>query len=96
MDISPKVKVNIEFIIGALKITQEFIITRLSNQHQIILGCEFLKNFNPQIDWMTGALCFSHMETVQAIISKRVADAKHLSGKQMARLFKKEIDRKSK
>ena len=36
------------------------------------------------------------METVQAIISKRVADAKHLSGKQMARLLKKEIDRKAK
>jgi hypothetical protein len=36
------------------------------------------------------------METVQAIISKRVADATHLSGKQMARLLKKEIDKKSK
>jgi hypothetical protein len=36
------------------------------------------------------------METVQAIISKQVADAKHLSGKQMARLLKKEIGEKSK
>ena len=36
------------------------------------------------------------METVQAIISKRVVDAKHLSGKQIARLLKKEIDTKSK
>jgi hypothetical protein len=36
------------------------------------------------------------MKTVQAIISKRVADAEHLSGKQMARLFKKEINKKSK
>jgi hypothetical protein len=33
---------------------------------------------------------------VQAIISKRVVDAKHLSGKQMARLLKKELDKKSK
>jgi hypothetical protein len=59
------------------------------------LGYELLKEFNPQIDWSTGTLRFSDMETVQAIISKRVADAKHLSGKQMARLLKKEIDRKS-
>ena len=43
--------VNIEFNIGALKITQEFIMTRLSGQHQIILGYEFLEEFNPQIDW---------------------------------------------
>ncbi len=43
-----------------------------------------------------GTLRFYDMETVQAIISKRVADAKHLSGKQMARLLKKEIDRKAK
>jgi hypothetical protein len=34
------------------------------------------------------------METVQAIMSKRVADAKHLSGKQMARMLKKEIEKK--
>jgi hypothetical protein len=53
------------------------------------LGYELLKEFNPQIDWSTGTLRFSDMETVQAIISKRVADAKHLSGKQMARLLKK-------
>ena len=87
--------VNIEFNIGALKITQEFIMTRLSGQHQIILGYEFLKEFNPQIDWTMDTLRFSGMETVQAIISKRVADAKHLSGKQMARLLKKEVDRKA-
>ena len=36
------------------------------------------------------------METIQAIVSKRVADVKHLSGKQMSRLLKKEIERKSK
>jgi hypothetical protein len=87
--------VKVDFNIGALKLTQEFIVTRLSGQHQIILGYEFLKEFNPQIDWSTGTLHFSDMETVQAIVSKRVADATHLSGKQMARLLKKEIDRKS-
>jgi hypothetical protein len=87
--------VKVEFNIGALKITQEFFVTRLSGQHQFILGYEILKEFNPQIDWSTGTLRFSDMETVQAIISKRVADAKHLSGKQMARLLKKEVDRKS-
>jgi hypothetical protein len=91
-----KFGVNIEFDIGALKITQEFIVTRLPGQHRIILGYEFLKDFNPQIDWTTGTLRFSDMETVQTIISKRVADAKHLSGKQMAQLLKKEIDKKSK
>jgi hypothetical protein len=88
--------VNIEFNIGALKITQKFSVTRLFSQHQIILGYEFLKDFNPKIDWTTGTLRFSGMETVQAIISKRVADARHLSGKQMARLLKKEIKEKSK
>ena len=87
--------VNIEFNIGALKITQDFIVTWLSGQHQITLGYELLKDFNPRIDWTTGTLRFSDMEAVH-IISKRVADAKHLSGKQMARLLKKEIDKKSK
>jgi hypothetical protein len=87
--------VNIEFNIGALKITQEFIINRLSGQHQIILGYEFLKDFSPHIDWTTGILRFSDIETVQAIISKRFAGAKHLSGRQMARLLKKEFDKKS-
>ena len=28
--------------------------TQLSGQHQIILGYEFLKEFNPQIDWKMG------------------------------------------
>ena len=89
MSIVSRFGVNIEFNIGALKITQEVIVTRLSGQHQIILGYNFLKDFNRQIDWTTGTLRFSDIETVQAIISKRVDDAKHLSGKQMARLLKK-------
>jgi len=42
--------IDIEFNIGALKINQEFIVTRLSGQHQIILSYEFLKDFNPQIE----------------------------------------------
>ncbi len=74
-------RVNVDFNIGVLKITQELIVTRLSGQHYIILGYELLKEFNPQIDWTTGTLRFSDMETVQAIVSKRVADAKHISGK---------------
>ena len=89
--------VNIEFnYIGSLKISQEFIVARLSGQNQIILGYEFLKDFNPRIDWAAGTLRFSDMETIQAIVSKRVADVKHLSGKQMSRLLKKEIERKTK
>ena len=50
--------VNIEFNIGSLKISQEFIVTRLSDQHQTILGYEFLKDFNPHIDWAAVALRF--------------------------------------
>jgi hypothetical protein len=63
--------VNIEFDIGSLKISQEFIVTRLSGHHQIILGYKFLKDFNPHIDWTAGTLRFSDMETVQAIVTKR-------------------------
>jgi hypothetical protein len=88
--------VNIEFHIGSLKISQEFIVTRLSGHHQIILGYEFLKDFNPHIDWTMGTLSFNDTETVQAIVTKRKADVKHLSGKQMSRLLKKEINKKSK
>jgi hypothetical protein len=88
--------VHIKFNIGALKVTQEFIVTRLSGQHQIILGYEFLKDFNPQIDWTTGTLRFSDMESVQAIIAKRITDTKHLSGKQMARLLKKKTTKNQK
>ncbi len=36
-----KFGVNVDFNIGALKITQEFIVTRLSGKHQFILGYEF-------------------------------------------------------
>ena len=74
-----------EFNIGSLKIPQEFIVTLLSGQPQIILGYEFLKDFNPHIDWAAGTLRFSEMETIQAIVFKRIADVKHLSGKQMSR-----------
>ncbi len=73
--------VHIDFFIGTLKIPKEFIVTRLSGHHQIILGYEFLKEFNPQIDWTAGTLRISDNETVQAIIAKRIADIKHLSGK---------------
>ena len=34
--------VHIDFYIGTLKKSKEFIVTRLSGQHQIILGYEFL------------------------------------------------------
>ena len=87
--------VNIELHIGSLKISQEFNVTRLSGHHQIILGYEFLKDFNPHINWTAGTLRFNDMEIVQAIVTKRKADVKHLSGKQMSRLLKKKIDRKS-
>jgi hypothetical protein len=85
----------IEFHIGILKISQDFIVTRLSGHRQIILGYEFLEDFNPHIDWTAGTLRFNDMETVHAIGTKRKADVKHLSGKQMSRLLKKEIDKKS-
>jgi len=39
---------------------------------------------------------FSEMETIQAIVSKRTADVKHLFGKQMSRLLKNDIERKTK
>jgi hypothetical protein len=78
-----------------LKISQEFIVTRLSGPHQIILGYEFLKNFNPHIDWTAGTLRFNDMKTVQAIVTKRKADVKHLSGKQMSRLLKKKFKNKN-
>ena len=74
---------NIEFNIGSLQISQEFIVTRLSDQRQITLGYEFLRDFNPHNDWAAGTLRFPEMETIQAIVSKRTADIKHLSGKQM-------------
>jgi len=50
--------VNIEFNIDSLKISQELIVTRSSGQQQIILGYEFLKDFNPHIDWAAGTLRF--------------------------------------
>jgi hypothetical protein len=45
------------------------------------LGYEFLKDLNPHIDWTAGTLHSFEMETVQAIIAKRIADVKQLSGK---------------
>ena len=51
-------------------------------------------DINPHIDWVTDKLRFSEMETIQAIVSKRSADVKHISGKQMSRLLKKEIETK--
>jgi predicted aspartyl protease len=73
--------VHIDFYIGTLKISKEFIVTRSSGEHQIILGYEFLKEFNPQIDWASGTLRISDNKTVQAIITTRIADVKHSSGK---------------
>jgi hypothetical protein len=87
---------NIEFNIGSLKISQEFIVTRLSGPHQIILGYEFLKDFNPHIDWAAGTLRFSEMEIMQAIVSKQIAGVKHLSGKQISRLLKTKLEKNKK
>ncbi len=88
--------VRLQFQIDTLKISKEFIVTRVSGQHQIILGYEFLKEFNPHVDWTACILRISDNETIQGIITKRMADVNHLSGKQMSRLYKKEITRKSK
>ena len=88
--------VKIEFNTGSFIISQEFIVTRLSGQHKIILGYEFLKDFNPHIDWAAGTLHFFEIETIQAIVSKRTADVKHISGKQMPRFLKNENERKTK
>jgi hypothetical protein len=82
--------VHIDFSIGIFRMSKELIVTRLSGQPQIILGYEFLnKGFNPKINWTVGTLRISDTETAQAIITKRIADVKHLSGKQMLRLLKK-------
>jgi len=47
-----------------------------------------LKEFNPSIYWAAGTLRMPNIETVQAIVTKRIADVKTLSGKQMSRLKK--------
>jgi hypothetical protein len=88
--------VGIQFYIGTLQFNKEFIVTRLQGPHQIILGYEFLKEINPSINWVAGTLSIANEEAIQAIISKRVPDVKHLSAKQMARLLKKEQMRKNK
>ncbi len=56
--------VNIEFNIGSVKITHEFIVNRLSGQYQIILGYEFLNDFNTHIDWTAATLRFSDMDII--------------------------------
>ena len=81
--------VHIDFYIDTLKISKEFIVTRIFGQHQIILGYDFLKGFNPRIDWTAITLRISDNETVRSIITKRMADVKHLSIKQRSRLKKK-------
>ena len=48
----------------------------------------------PFTDSIYEALIIANEEAIQAIISKRVPDVKHLSAKQMARLLKKEQLRK--
>ena len=78
-----------EFNIELLKLSQEFIVTRFSSTNQIILGYEFLKEFNPSIDLPAGTSRMPNMEMAQAIVTKRTVDVKHLPGKQMPRLLKK-------
>ncbi len=60
-----------------------------SRIHIIIMEYDFLNDFSPHIDWTAGTLRFSDMETVQGIITKDIADVKHLCGKQISRLLKK-------
>ena len=54
--------VHIEFHIGTLKISKEFIVILLSRQYQIISGFEFLKGVNLRIDWTAGTLRISDNE----------------------------------
>ena len=84
----------LSFSIGTLQISREFVVTGLSGSHQIILGYSFLKDYNPVIDWSTGILKMKDHDSVQAIVTKRTADVKILSAKQMFRLLNKEVIRK--
>ena len=70
--------VTIEFNIGSLTISQEFIVTLLSGTNKIILGYKWLKEFIPFIDYVAGTLRMPNMETAIAIVTKRNDDVEKI------------------
>ena len=87
--------VHISYTIGDKSFRDEFIVTRLSGTHSIILGYSWLKQYNPSIDWTAGTLGFSDENPIAAVIQKRTADMQFISAKQMARVIQKEQKRTS-
>ena len=90
--------VYIDYTIGTKPFRNEFIVTRLSGDHSIILGYSWLQENNPTIHWSTGTLSFTdegHSNPVSAVVQKRTADVQFVSAKQMARIIDKEHKRTS-
>ena len=87
--------VSLAFYIGSSRVTQEFVVTRISGPYQLILGYTFLKQYNPLISWTHGTLTMPDtQEIIQAMIEKRHADIKLVSAKVMSRILKKHNQKK--
>ena len=93
--------IQLNFKIGNYSDTEEFIITRLAERNQMILGISWRDRINPQINYKKQVMKFKHQNKQITLdvsskknprvdaISKRIAEIKNLT----AREFKEECKR---
>ena len=94
-----KLGVMLTIKIGTEHIEREFVLTKLTGSHQMILGLKFLKDYNPDINWTNGTLCIptsTDEVTIHAIVQKRTVESAFVSAKQMARMMVQDQKRREK
>ena len=71
----------------ATKVT--FIITKLQDRFDAVLGLDFLNEHNPHIDWQKATLTFDDNQHIKCTSKPREADAQIVHANSMARMMKR-------
>ena len=71
----------------------KFVGTKLQSQFNAVLGMDFLREHNPQIDWTTSTITFGNAHTFSGEqISRPATDVQIVHANSMARIMKKNPD----
>ncbi len=66
-----------------------FIVTKLQDHFDVVLGLDFLAEHSPHIDWQTEALTFCGSKQIKRTSKPREADVQIVHANSMARMMKR-------
>jgi hypothetical protein len=66
-----------------------FIVTKLQDRFDTVLGLDFLTDHNPHIDWQTATLTFDDNKQIKCTSKPREADVQIVHANSMARMMKR-------